>query len=76
MYSIAISKQTVIGIKVNLYLVVVYLTNSFFNSLMAERRIFEVATTRKHPFLVNLHCCFQTDQHVVFVTEYASGYFN
>ncbi len=29
-------------------------------SLMAEKRIFEVATGAKHPFLVNLFACFQT----------------
>uniref|UniRef100_H2Y6X3 non-specific serine/threonine protein kinase n=1 Tax=Ciona savignyi TaxID=51511 RepID=H2Y6X3_CIOSA len=43
------------------------------DSLMVERRIFECATKVKHPFLVNLYACFQTPQHVCFVTEYASG---
>uniref|UniRef100_F6QIR4 protein kinase C n=1 Tax=Ciona intestinalis TaxID=7719 RepID=F6QIR4_CIOIN len=43
------------------------------DSLMVERRIFECATKVKHPFLVNLFACFQTPEHVCFVTEYASG---
>lgn len=42
-------------------------------SLMSERRIFEVINSTKHPFLVNLFACFQTRQHVVFVMEYACG---
>ena len=42
-------------------------------SLLVERRIFEVATRAQHPFLVNLFACFQTSEHVCFVTEYASG---
>ena len=29
-------------------------------SLMSEKRIFEVANSIKHPFLVNLFACFQT----------------
>ena len=29
-------------------------------SLMSEKRIFEVANGIKHPFLVNLFACFQT----------------
>jgi protein kinase N len=29
-------------------------------SLMCEKRIFEVATQARHPFLVNLFACFQT----------------
>lgn len=42
-------------------------------SLMAEKRIFEVSTCVRHPFLVNLFACFQTSQHVCFVMEYACG---
>ncbi len=30
-------------------------------SLLAEKRIFEVANSTRHPFLVNLFSCFQTD---------------
>ena len=29
-------------------------------SLLAEKRIFEVANSMRHPFLVNLFSCFQT----------------
>ncbi|KAK9731777.1 Protein kinase domain [Popillia japonica] len=42
-------------------------------SLLSEKRIFEVANSTRHPFLVNLFACFQTDSHVCFVMEYAAG---
>uniref|UniRef100_A0A914VE41 protein kinase C n=1 Tax=Plectus sambesii TaxID=2011161 RepID=A0A914VE41_9BILA len=42
-------------------------------SLMVEKRIFEVASNRRHPFLVNLFACFQTKEHVFFVMEYSMG---
>ncbi|XP_016928781.2 serine/threonine-protein kinase N isoform X12 [Drosophila suzukii] len=42
-------------------------------SLLSEKRIFEVANAMRHPFLVNLYSCFQTEQHVCFVMEYAAG---
>ncbi|CAH0546529.1 unnamed protein product [Brassicogethes aeneus] len=42
-------------------------------SLLSEKRIFEVANMIRHPFLVNLFSCFQTEQHVCFVMEYAAG---
>ncbi|XP_077987173.1 serine/threonine-protein kinase N2-like [Glandiceps talaboti] len=43
------------------------------DSLMCEKRIFEAANAMRHPFLVNLFACFQTEQHVCFVMEYAIG---
>lgn len=45
-------------------------------SLLSEKRIFEVANSIRHPFLVNLFACFQTESHVCFVMEYAPGMFN
>ncbi|XP_031348613.1 serine/threonine-protein kinase N isoform X2 [Photinus pyralis] len=42
-------------------------------SLLSEKRIFEVANSIRHPFLVNLFACFQTEAHVCFVMEYAAG---
>jgi protein kinase N len=42
-------------------------------SLMVEKRIFELATENHHPFLVNLFACFQTLEHVFFVMEYSMG---
>lgn len=42
-------------------------------SLLAEKRIFEVANSVRHPFLVNLFSCYQTESHVIFVMEYAAG---
>lgn len=38
-------------------------------SLLSEKRIFEVANAMRHPFLVNLFACFQTE-----VSELANGY--
>ena len=31
------------------------------DSLMSEKRIFETVNSIRHPFLVNLYSCFQTD---------------
>ncbi|TNN83709.1 Serine/threonine-protein kinase N2 [Liparis tanakae] len=35
-------------------------------SLMCEKRIFEVVNLSHHPFLVNLFACFQTPEHVFY----------
>jgi hypothetical protein len=42
-------------------------------SLMSEKRIFEIINKGRHPFLINLCACFQTIEHVCFVMEYANG---
>lgn len=42
-------------------------------SLMVEKRIFQVASREKHPFLVNLAAGFQTKEHIFFVMEYSMG---
>ncbi|EYC16396.1 hypothetical protein Y032_0033g2631 [Ancylostoma ceylanicum] len=42
-------------------------------SLMVEKRIFEIATVSRHPFLVNSFGCFQSAEHVFFVMEYSMG---
>ena len=34
------------------------------DSLMSEKRIFEKINAVRHPFLVNLNCCFQTEVNV------------
>uniref|UniRef100_A0A8C6MK23 protein kinase C n=1 Tax=Nothobranchius furzeri TaxID=105023 RepID=A0A8C6MK23_NOTFU len=43
------------------------------DSLMCEKKIFETVNSVRHPFLVNLFACFQTQEHVCFVMEYAAG---
>ncbi|CDQ67092.1 unnamed protein product [Oncorhynchus mykiss] len=48
-------------------------TRDEVDSLMCERRIFEMINASRHPFLVNLHGCFQTSEHVCFVMEYSPG---
>uniref|UniRef100_A0A1I8BYR1 protein kinase C n=1 Tax=Meloidogyne hapla TaxID=6305 RepID=A0A1I8BYR1_MELHA len=40
-------------------------------SLMVEKRILEIASSSKHPFLVNLFAGFQSREHVFFVMELA-----
>ncbi|KAI5089271.1 serine/threonine-protein kinase N2 isoform X1 [Silurus meridionalis] len=48
-------------------------TRDEVDSLMCEKRIFETINASSHPFLVNLHGCFQTSDHVCFVMEYSPG---
>ncbi|KAM8872393.1 serine/threonine-protein kinase N2 [Synchiropus picturatus] len=48
-------------------------TRDEVDSLMCEKRIFEVINASQHPFLVNLHGCFQTPDHVCFVMAYSPG---
>ncbi|KAK5852439.1 hypothetical protein PBY51_023908 [Eleginops maclovinus] len=48
-------------------------TRDEVDSLMCEKRIFEVINTSQHPFLVNLFGCFQTAEHVCFVMAYSPG---
>uniref|UniRef100_A0A7N9AU91 Serine/threonine-protein kinase N2-like n=1 Tax=Mastacembelus armatus TaxID=205130 RepID=A0A7N9AU91_9TELE len=48
-------------------------TRDEVDSLMSEKRIFEMINASRHPFLVNLHGCFQTSDHVCFIMEYLPG---
>ncbi|KAM9841016.1 serine/threonine-protein kinase N2 [Aulostomus maculatus] len=48
-------------------------TRDEVDSLVCEKRIFEVINASRHPFLVNLHGCFQTADHVCFVMAYSPG---
>ncbi|KAI9821850.1 MAG: Serine/threonine kinase [Pycnora praestabilis] len=42
-------------------------------STRSEKRVFLIANKERHPFLLNLHACFQTETRVYFVMEYISG---
>lgn len=47
--------------------------NDEVESVKSEKRVFQTANVARHPFLVNLHSCFQTETRVYFVMEYVSG---
>lgn len=47
--------------------------NDEVESVRSEKRVFLIANRGRHPFLTNLHACFQTETRVYFVMEYVSG---
>lgn len=47
--------------------------NEEAESVKLEKRVFLTANKEMHPFLLNLHCCFQTENRIYFVMEYVSG---
>ena len=47
--------------------------NDEVESTRSEKRVFQIANKERHPFLLNLHACFQTETRVYFVMEYISG---
>ncbi|GMM32753.1 protein kinase C [Saccharomycopsis crataegensis] len=49
------------------------LENDEVESTKSEKRVFLIANKKRHPFLINLHCCFQTANRIYFVMEYISG---
>jgi len=49
------------------------LDNDEIESCKSEKRIFIAATKHQHPFLVNMHSCFQSESRLYFVMEYVNG---
>ncbi|PFH53390.1 hypothetical protein AMATHDRAFT_55336 [Amanita thiersii Skay4041] len=47
--------------------------NDEVESTRSEKRVFLTAARERHPFLLGLHSCFQTETRVYFVMEYVSG---
>lgn len=47
--------------------------NDEIDSTRSEKRVFLVAARERHPFLLLLHSCFQTETRVYFVMEYVGG---
>ncbi|KAL9061324.1 MAG: hypothetical protein Q9162_000198 [Coniocarpon cinnabarinum] len=47
--------------------------NDEVESTKSERDVCIIANRARHPFLMNLHACFQTETRVYFVMEYVSG---
>lgn len=42
-------------------------------STKSEKRVFIVAARERHPFLLGLHSCFQTETRIYFCMEYIPG---
>ncbi|KAJ2300836.1 Serine/threonine kinase [Coemansia sp. RSA 2706] len=47
--------------------------NDEFESTRSEKRVLMIANKERHPFLIGLHSCFQSSNHIYFVMEYISG---
>ncbi|KAL6719228.1 Serine/threonine kinase [Lecanora helva] len=47
--------------------------NDEVESTKSEKRVMLIANKERHPFLLNLHACFQTETRIYFVMEYISG---
>ncbi|KXN88120.1 Protein kinase C-like protein, partial [Leucoagaricus sp. SymC.cos] len=47
--------------------------NDEVESTRSEKRVFLTAARERHPFLLGLHSCFQTETRIYFVMEYISG---
>lgn len=49
------------------------LQNDELESTKSEKRVFVAINRARHPFLVGLHSCFQTETRIYFVMEYVNG---
>jgi novel protein kinase C epsilon type len=47
--------------------------NDEVESIKSEKRVFITVNRERHPFLVALHSCFQSDSRIYFVMDYVSG---
>lgn len=42
-------------------------------SINIEKSVFQISSSSRHPFLVNLHSCFHSPTRIFFVMEYVPG---
>ena len=49
------------------------LENDEIPSIRTEKSTFQVANRDKHPFLISLHSCFQTETRIYFIMDYIPG---
>lgn len=47
--------------------------NNEVERIRSEKRLFLLANKECHPFLLNLHACFQSETHLYFLMDYISG---
>lgn len=47
--------------------------NREVESTRSEKRVFLIANRERHPFLINLFACFQTENRIYFVMDFISG---
>jgi serine/threonine protein kinase len=47
--------------------------NNEFKCIISEKRLFLLANKERHPFLLNLYACFQSETHLYFLMDYIPG---
>jgi serine/threonine protein kinase len=61
------------GSQLTVYCLIAMRLHLFFPSTRSEKRVFQAANRERHPFLIGLHSCFQTETRIYFVMDYISG---
>lgn len=61
------------GSQLRVYCLIAVRLHLLFPSTRSEKRVFQAANRERHPFLIGLHSCFQTETRIYFVMDYISG---